>query len=89
MFIPDLRINTQRLIDNLNHLSHIGKLPDGSVSRLALTDEDKQVRDQLVMWMKESGLDVRVDQVGNIFWNTGWVIESISRDAGISYRYSY
>lgn len=67
MLISNLRINTQRLIDNLDHLSRIGKLPDGSVSRLALTDEDKQGRDQLVMWMKKLELDVRVDQVGNIF----------------------
>jgi N-carbamoyl-L-amino-acid hydrolase len=67
MSISNLRINTQRLIDNLDHLSRIGKLPDGGISRLALTNEDKQARDQLVIWMKESELDVRVDQIGNIF----------------------
>ena len=67
MLISNLRINTQRLVKNLNHLSLIGKLPDKGVSRLALTDEDRQSRDQLVMWMKETGLDVRIDQVGNIF----------------------
>ncbi len=67
MQTTNLRINTHRLLDNLNHLSLIGKVTDGSVNRLALSDEDKSARDQLVLWMKELELDVRVDQVGNIF----------------------
>jgi N-carbamoyl-L-amino-acid hydrolase len=70
-----LRINTQRLIDNLDHLSHIGKYKDGSVSRLALTDDDKRARDQMVIWMKELELDVRVDQVGNIIGIRGGLLE--------------
>jgi N-carbamoyl-L-amino-acid hydrolase len=74
MLISNLRINTQRLVKNLNHLSLIGKLPDKGVSRLALTDEDRQSRDQLVMWMKETGLDVRIDQVGNIFGSRAGLI---------------
>jgi N-carbamoyl-L-amino-acid hydrolase len=48
-------------------LSAIGKLPDGGVSRLALSEEDKLARDQLIGWIKELGLEVRIDQVGNIF----------------------
>jgi N-carbamoyl-L-amino-acid hydrolase len=67
MSVSGLRINTKRLLANLDHLSQIGIFPDGGISRLALTNEDKEARDQLVTWMKESGLDVRVDLVGNIF----------------------
>jgi beta-ureidopropionase / N-carbamoyl-L-amino-acid hydrolase len=62
-----LRINAPRLLANLECLSRIGKLPDGGICRLALSDEDKLARDQLVTWMDESGLDIRIDQVGNIF----------------------
>lgn len=75
MFTPDLRINTPRLIECLDRLSLIGKLSDGGVSRLALTDEDKQSRDQLVTWMKETGLDVQKDQVGNIFGTRAGLLE--------------
>jgi N-carbamoyl-L-amino-acid hydrolase len=45
----------------------IGGLESGGVCRIALTDADRQGRDQLVRWMKELGLAVRIDQLGNIF----------------------
>ena len=35
--------------------------------RLALTDADRDGRDRLVAWMRELGLEVRVDRIGNIF----------------------
>jgi N-carbamoyl-L-amino-acid hydrolase len=34
---------------------------------LALTDADKEMRDQFVAWCKEAGLTVSVDQLGSIF----------------------
>jgi N-carbamoyl-L-amino-acid hydrolase len=45
----------------------IGGLESGGVCRIALTDADRQGRDQLVHWMKALGLAVRIDQLGNIF----------------------
>jgi N-carbamoyl-L-amino-acid hydrolase len=45
----------------------IGGLESGGVCRIALTDADRQGRDQLVRWMKALGLAVRIDQLGNIF----------------------
>ena len=39
---------------------------DGSCSRLALTDADRRGRDQVIQWMHEAGLTVRIDQIGNI-----------------------
>lgn len=38
----------------------------GGVSRLALTDADKQARDLTVSWMEALDLTVHIDQVGNI-----------------------
>jgi beta-ureidopropionase / N-carbamoyl-L-amino-acid hydrolase len=38
----------------------------GGVSRLALTDADKQARDLTAGWMDALGLAVHIDQVGNI-----------------------
>ncbi|HEX7865153.1 MAG TPA: M20 family metallo-hydrolase [Variovorax sp.] len=45
----------------------IGAIDGGGVCRIALTDADRQGRDQLVRWMKELGLEVRIDRIGNIF----------------------
>jgi len=64
---PDpIRINGRRLLDRLETLAAIGRRPDGSCCRLALTDEDRAGRDQVVAWMRELGLQVRVDRIGNI-----------------------
>ena len=67
MKVEHLRINAARLRARLDELATIGATPDGSCCRLALTDEDKAGRDLVVRWMRELGLEVSVDQVGNIF----------------------
>ncbi len=61
-----LTVNASRLLRRLDELGRLGGAPDGGVSRLALSDEDKLGRDRLVAWMNEIGLDVRIDQVGNL-----------------------
>jgi N-carbamoyl-L-amino-acid hydrolase len=61
------RIDGKRLIRRLDQLARIGKKEDGSCCRLALTDEDRMGRDQVVAWMRELGMEVRVDRIGNIF----------------------
>jgi N-carbamoyl-L-amino-acid hydrolase len=61
-----LRINRQRLLDSLETLGQSGRKPDGSCCRLALTDEDKLGRDLVVSWMKDLGLEIQIDRVGNI-----------------------
>jgi len=62
-----MRINRQRLEDTFAQLRSIGETPRGGLTRLALSDEDKRARDQMVAWMKAAGLRVSVDQMGNIF----------------------
>ncbi|WP_148254148.1 Zn-dependent hydrolase [Aidingimonas lacisalsi] len=62
-----LRINGDRLRQRLSELGNIGALPGGGVCRLALTDEDRQGRDTVMNWMRELGLDVTVDVMGNVF----------------------
>jgi len=66
MASTDLRVNGTRLMNRLEALGAIGRQADGSCCRLALTEADKAGRDQVVAWMDELGLDVRVDRVGNI-----------------------
>lgn len=62
----ELRIKGDRLLQRLDQLAQIGAIEGGGVCRLALTDEDKAGRDLVVRWMKELGLAITIDQLGNV-----------------------
>ncbi|RLK44230.1 Zn-dependent hydrolase [Cupriavidus plantarum] len=62
-----MRIDGDRLWQSLMALAEIGATPKGGNARLALTALDGQGRDLVTRWMREAGLTVTVDQVGNIF----------------------
>ena len=61
-----LEINGQRLLRRLWDLAEIGPIPGGGSNRLALTDADKEGRDLVVTWMRDLGLDVSIDTIGNV-----------------------
>ena len=48
-------------------LAKIGATPKGGVRRLALTDVDRQGRDLVVGWLRETGSHIEIDGAGNIF----------------------
>jgi N-carbamoyl-L-amino-acid hydrolase len=60
------RIDLPRLLGRLEAFNRIGALPGGGNCRLALSDEDRAGRDLLVEWMRELGLAVSIDAIGNI-----------------------
>ncbi|MSP96396.1 MAG: Zn-dependent hydrolase [Betaproteobacteria bacterium] len=62
-----LRIDANRLLWRLDALAQIGAIEGGGCCRLALSDEDKAGRDLVSGWMRELGLAVTVDPIGNIF----------------------
>lgn len=62
-----MRIDRRRLEQTIDELGRVGATERGGLTRLALTDEDRQGRDLLVTWMRQAGLRVTVDQMGNIF----------------------
>ncbi|MBM4442641.1 MAG: Zn-dependent hydrolase [Candidatus Rokubacteria bacterium] len=62
-----MKIDRARLEQSITDLGRIGATPRGGLTRVALTDEDKRGRDWLVARMKDAGLRVTVDQMGNIF----------------------
>lgn len=65
---PHLRINGERLISSIRAMGSVGFNPEtGGRTRLALTDEDKAGRDLLCRWMRDEGLEVKIDEIGNIF----------------------
>lgn len=66
MQYDNLRVDLDRLMGRIEQLGKIGALEGGGVCRLALTDEDRKGRDLVVGWMKELGLKVTIDRIGNI-----------------------
>jgi beta-ureidopropionase / N-carbamoyl-L-amino-acid hydrolase len=61
-----LTVNADRLHASLADLARIGATPAGGVTRLALSDEDRRARDLLSTWLRDAGLEPKVDDVGNI-----------------------
>jgi len=59
------RIDGERLLRRLNDLGAIGAIDGGGCARLALTDADKAGRDLVCGWMRELGLSVSIDAIGN------------------------
>ncbi|MED4041286.1 Zn-dependent hydrolase [Niallia taxi] len=62
-FTNKVSINTERLLNRIKELGGIGM----KGTRLAASDADKEGRDKLVNWMREAGLDVEIDRIGNVF----------------------
>ena len=60
-------INADRLWSTLEASSKIGATPAGGLRRLALSEEDRDMRDLLASWARDSGYEVRVDRLGNMF----------------------
>jgi N-carbamoyl-L-amino-acid hydrolase len=66
----DLRIDVHRLLARIDALGEIGRIdgPNGEWgnARLALTDEDGAGRDLVVGWMRDLGMEVSTDAIGNV-----------------------
>lgn len=64
-----LTVNQDRLWDTIHHTAQwdAGTQPPGGVKRLALTKEDKSVREWFVSTVQQYGAEVKIDQMGNIF----------------------
>lgn len=56
-----------RVKEDLDIISRFGGLPQGGVTRLALSKEDMNARNYLIKKMVEAGLSVKIDAVGNTF----------------------
>ena len=68
--LTSLRVDGDRLLWRLRELGGLGSIRGANgepgSARLALTDADREGRDLVVAWMRELGLDVRVDTIGNV-----------------------
>jgi N-carbamoyl-L-amino-acid hydrolase len=66
----ELRVDIDRLLGRIAALGEIGRIdgPHGEWgnARLALTDADKDGRDLVVSWMRDLGMEVAIDSIGNV-----------------------
>lgn len=67
---PDLRVDGERLWARLAALGEIGAVHGANGergnARLALSDADRDGRDLVVGWMRDLGLAIEIDAVGNV-----------------------
>jgi N-carbamoyl-L-amino-acid hydrolase len=67
----DLRVDLDRLLARIAELGEVGRVdgPDGEWgnARLALTDDDRAGRDLVVGWMRDLGMEIQIDAIGNVF----------------------
>lgn len=59
-------VSGTRLAERLAALSEIGDTAEGGVDRTGFSIEEKQAKEQVMLWMREAGLDVREDGAGNV-----------------------
>lgn len=62
-----IEIDRERLIDTMEEQAEIGATDNDGLDRLTLTEADRKVRDWFEERMEAVGLDVRVDEMGNMF----------------------
>lgn len=68
--LRDLRVDGDRLLRRIFELGEIGAIRgsegEPGSARLALSDEDKAGRDLVTTWMRDLGLEVQIDAIGNV-----------------------
>jgi beta-ureidopropionase / N-carbamoyl-L-amino-acid hydrolase len=62
-----LTVDHKRLLQSIKASSIIGATQNGGLNRLALSDEDKVMRDFFKQWMEKEGLQIRFDDFGNMY----------------------
>ncbi|OAH54013.1 MULTISPECIES: hypothetical protein [Bacillaceae] len=62
-------INLERCMETFKVSNKVGQTAETGVQRLALTKEDKIMRDIFINWLEKEGFDVRSDDFGNIWLN--------------------
>ena len=61
-----LRVNAKRIEERIMKLAEFGINSEGGIDRVAFSEADIQGRKYVISLMKEAGLNVRIDEAGNI-----------------------
>ena len=65
--MQELHVDGKRLWNTIMETAQFGGTPGGGISRLTLSDADREARDWLVRECRALGCTISVDEVGNIF----------------------
>ncbi|MBT2217948.1 hypothetical protein KK120_19275 [Virgibacillus dakarensis] len=61
-----MNINGDRLWNRIMQLGKSSGSPKEGVNRPAFSQADRKDTDMVIEWMKEAGLDIHIDPVGNV-----------------------
>ena len=67
MVVNVLEVNPERLWDSLERSAEIGRFRDVGLRRLALSAEDKEMRDLFVEWARAAGCSIEILSCGSLF----------------------
>jgi beta-ureidopropionase / N-carbamoyl-L-amino-acid hydrolase len=59
-------VDGARLNRRLRELAAFGRTAEGGISRVAFSDADRMARELAISWMREAGLEVRLDAAANV-----------------------
>jgi N-carbamoyl-L-amino-acid hydrolase len=62
-----ISLDRDRFVETMKEQAEIGGTEGGGLHRLTLTDEDKRIRDWFTQQLNALGIEVRVDEFGNMF----------------------
>lgn len=63
-------IDVGRVLSRLEILAQIGAQPDGGITCIGFSDEEGEANALVATWMREAGLTVARDEIGNLFGST-------------------
>ncbi|AGB38860.1 Zn-dependent hydrolase [Natronococcus occultus] len=63
----EFSLNEERFVETMQAQAEIGGTANGGLHRLALSDEDAAVRNWFYERMDRAGLEIRIDEFGNMF----------------------
>jgi N-carbamoyl-L-amino-acid hydrolase len=62
-----IEIDRDRFVETMKEQAEIGGTEDGGLHRLTLSDEDKRIRDWFATKLEAEGLEITIDEFGNMF----------------------
>ena len=62
-----LKVNPERLRQNIEGIARFGRDPAGGWSRFVFTDEERKAREFVADLLRQAGMSVRTDPAGNVF----------------------
>lgn len=73
-----IRVDEARYWRTVERSGEIGVGRPGGLARVALSDADRQMRDEFSRWCREAGCTISVDRVGNLFARRAGEDESLA-----------